>query len=157
MMTVCSDATQAVILRDCARIGQVYNIGFAGVMFVRNAFTKVIMNAITGSEREHLVRRLWFYYETLSTSHINPTPHKNPELKIRTLNCCCLAFRMKRHRCSSAQLMENNPLQRIMKIVHSSKRTANTPTYALTTPDNKKAASSTAHCNINKCAYEAVM
>ena len=157
MMTVCSDATQAVILRDCARIGQVYNIGFAGVMFVRNAFTKVIMNAITGSEREHLVRRLWFYYETLSTSHINPTPHKNPELKIRTPNCCCIAFCMKRHMCPLAQWMKNHPLQPIMKIARSSKKIATTPTYALTTPIDEKAASSTAHCNINKCAYEAVM
>ena len=77
MMTlrkVCSDATRAVILRDCARIGQVYNIGSAGVMFVRNAFT-VVMNAIGGREREHLVHR-WLV--SLGTESAEVTVVVNP-------------------------------------------------------------------------------
>ena len=59
MMTlreVCSDATQTVILRDPARIGQVHNIRIAGATFVRNAFT-MVTHAISGGEREHLVHR----------------------------------------------------------------------------------------------------
>ena len=77
MMTsgkVCSDATRAVILRDCARIGQVYNIGSAGAMFVRNAFT-VVTNAIGGREREHLVHR-WLV--SLGTENVEVTVVVNP-------------------------------------------------------------------------------
>ena len=84
MMTlreVCSDATQTVILRDCARIGQVYNIGFAGVMSVRNAFT-VVTNAISGGEREHLVHHWWVPRGTESakvTVAVNPLPTRKGE------------------------------------------------------------------------------
>ena len=88
--------------------------------------------------------------KTLAGYKQNATPHPNPELKVRTLNCCWVAFCMKPNRCPLAQDVKNWVLQCIMKNRIQQSENCNHPHVCPNNTQLRDATNSTADSHIQK-------